>query len=218
MADQQTVLNAVKQKVGKRRTESGERNAVAAVLAKYGWVGEPSQVGQGAAEDGRRIRIYLWEGTPAGDFALVTGPSADGEIITAAELAAEQAAAGKILVSVGAPPAKYERQALGGIARAAARGAREQPSVRTTRKPRSMPPGKPVKAPRRGMEYTTPSRPVPWSPRRPVVPPADIYAPVAVEEVEEVEEVPAPAPAPEFSKEETAELMGQFRELLKAAL
>lgn len=82
MAKPQTILRAVREAIKGRRTEAGERNAVAGILARYGYLQVPETLAAGTAER-RSVHIYLWrealEKGPEGDLILVTGPTIEGQ-------------------------------------------------------------------------------------------------------------------------------------------
>lgn len=81
------VLAEVKRAVAASSTEYAERSAVLRVLAKHGDVTIPT-LQQTRSADGRGVKVYLWKGTKAGDFGLITGPKVQGRIATMAELSA----------------------------------------------------------------------------------------------------------------------------------
>lgn len=84
MATPDTIYRNLQEAVKERRTEDGERAAVARVLAHYGFTGEPSvHQTTGMDANGNAVgvaRLYLYRGTPAGDFVLIAGPSIEGRI------------------------------------------------------------------------------------------------------------------------------------------
>ncbi len=83
MPTAETILRAVRDAAKARKSETGERNAIQATLARYGHLKLPKMY-QGRVADGRSIRVYVWEEAleagPEGDLLLVTGPDIEGEV------------------------------------------------------------------------------------------------------------------------------------------
>ena len=77
-------LSALRRDVSGAATESGEKSAIAKILAKGGYRKQPSVQ---SYRDGRNVvRIYLWRDTPLGNIALSTGPSVDGQVFVVEEV------------------------------------------------------------------------------------------------------------------------------------
>mgnify|MGYP000203103356 CR=1 FL=1 len=81
MANAKTVLAAVRRSVKLRRTEEGERNAVAMVLSRYGYT-KPPRVQQVADPERKTRRVYVWQGALGDDdLVLIAGPSYEGKVV-----------------------------------------------------------------------------------------------------------------------------------------
>jgi hypothetical protein len=85
MPSQDALLDQIAKAVEGAKTEAGEVNAVIEKLVLQGYLNIPEAT-MVKAKDGRTVRVYLWEGTPAGDFALITGPDVDGRVVSNEEL------------------------------------------------------------------------------------------------------------------------------------
>lgn len=84
------LLRKIKSAVKDRATESAQRKAVAQVLAEAGNVTLP-EISTARDSHGGTVRFYVFQGTPAGDFALITGPSIEPQVHTLDELDAMDA-------------------------------------------------------------------------------------------------------------------------------
>ena len=73
-----SLLNEIREAVGKKKTETGERNAVVRVLAKHGAYKTP-KIETGRFGKGSSLRIYIWD-TKWGTLVLSSGPSVEGEV------------------------------------------------------------------------------------------------------------------------------------------
>lgn len=138
----ETVLRALKEAVKSRRSEQGERAAVQTVLAKYGSHKLP-QLRQGKTPEGATIRIYIWTGTPAGDFALCTGPSLEGEIRTLESMETATASPGAAYIEAGEAPPRTVSQIRDELKKRGARESTILPELARFRMPRSEGPGRP---------------------------------------------------------------------------
>lgn len=116
------VLGRVEAAVEDRKSAQAELVAVARVLAAHGWTGLPIDTQSFRYPDGKSATIYVWKDTPAGDFALVTGPQVKGTILTRAELAAAADESG-IVFAPGAA-ATMSGQQKSAYGRASERGGR----------------------------------------------------------------------------------------------
>ena len=107
------VFSEIKAAVKGRNTEAAQRNAVAKILGKYGYFRTP-EIAQTRAEDGVTVRIYTFHNTPAGSFALVAGPSLEGEVHLLSELTAAKAPPGLYIAAAPVPQkvAKVEERAI----------------------------------------------------------------------------------------------------------
>lgn len=105
---QRDVFKEIEAAVRGRATESAQRNAVAKVLGKYGYFKAP-EIAQTRASDGVTVRIYTFHGSPAGDFALVAGPSLEGEVHRLSDMAASKAPKG-LYIEAAPLPAKVEKR------------------------------------------------------------------------------------------------------------
>jgi hypothetical protein len=153
-----TILNEIKAAVKARKSESGEVNAVAQVLALYGHTRKPD-IQEGRSPDGATIRVYIHEDTPAGSFLHVSGPSIIGSIETLTGPAAKSLADAGIYVQGRDAKGKTVSGIMAGYGRAASR---------TTRATEPAPAPKPkTRAPR-----------APRKPRAPSRPPLDYRAPM----------------------------------------
>jgi hypothetical protein len=85
MPSHDALLDQIAKAVEGAKTEAGEVNAVIEKLVLQGYLNIPEAT-MVKAKDGRTVRVYLWEGTPAGDFALITGPDVDGRVVSNEEL------------------------------------------------------------------------------------------------------------------------------------
>lgn len=85
MPTQDALLDQIARSVEAAKTEAGEVNAVIEKLVLEGYLNIPEAT-MVKAKDGRMVRVYLWESTPAGDFALITGPDVDGRVVSNEEL------------------------------------------------------------------------------------------------------------------------------------
>lgn len=133
-----TILKHLRDVVGARSTESGERNAVARVLASYGIVDLPEI--EAAYSGGQTVRVYIWKDTPWGVLALSSGPGVKGhvEFVEPAHWAElpEGAYAQAVPVSAAA-----RNKILGSVARAVERAAQLKPKAE--QKPPAPPPEPP---------------------------------------------------------------------------
>jgi len=120
MASQKTILDEIKREVRKRKTETGEANAVARVLALYNHTKLP-QVFEGRSADGMAVRTYVFEDTPAGTFFLVTGPSVEGEIETQFGPAAKSLAEAGLWVQGTKATSKTARSVVAGMTKASSK-------------------------------------------------------------------------------------------------
>lgn len=84
------LLRKIKLAVQDRATESAQRTAVARLLAEAGYVTLP-QISSARDSQGGTVRFYVFQGSPAGDFALITGPSIEPMVHTLDELDAMDA-------------------------------------------------------------------------------------------------------------------------------
>ena len=73
-----SLLNEIREAVAKKKTETGERNAVVRVLAKHGAYKTP-KIETGRFGKGSSLRIYIWD-TKWGTLVLSSGPSVEGEV------------------------------------------------------------------------------------------------------------------------------------------
>ena len=78
MAQPETVLRAVKKAAEERTSESGQRNAVQATLAQYGYFKLPQL--QTFSEGRATVRAYVWLDVGGKDLLLITGPSFTPEV------------------------------------------------------------------------------------------------------------------------------------------
>jgi len=78
MPTKQTLLSEVRAAVAKKKSETGERNAVVRVLAKHGAYSTP-KIEQGRFGKGATLRVYIWK-TDWGTLILSSGPSVEGEV------------------------------------------------------------------------------------------------------------------------------------------
>lgn len=74
--------------VDKLAGEASQRNHVARALALVGHRAAPKVVA--GRMHGSSIRLYLWEGTPAGDIILATGPSFLPKVLAPSDIQQEQ--------------------------------------------------------------------------------------------------------------------------------
>ena len=74
----ESLLKEIREAVAKKKTETGERNAVVRVLAKHGAYKTP-KIETGRFGNGSTFRVYIWD-TKWGDLVLSSGPSVEGEV------------------------------------------------------------------------------------------------------------------------------------------
>lgn len=74
----QPLLEKIRDAVKAKSTEQGEVGATERLLMSAGWLGRPEVVEH--LVSGKKVRVYQYRDTPAGDFDLVTGPQRKGEI------------------------------------------------------------------------------------------------------------------------------------------
>lgn len=143
MAQPETVMKAIREAVAKKTSETGGRNAVAAVLSRYGHHKLP-RVHSARAPAGFTVRVYVWQGTPAGDIALITGPSVTNEVKYLDDLQAAKAAPGAYVQAV--EGGRAEDQARGGMERVVDRERARQERAAAPKAPRA-PRARPAAAP-----------------------------------------------------------------------
>ena len=146
MAKPATILRAVREAVSSRKTESAQRAAVVRTLARYGYAGMPEVV-QGYMERGAIVRAYLFDGTPAGDLLLVTGPSIEPEVKIVKPSDWDETPAGlygefmdtpnKLQSKILAPLERAQKAAQAKLARAG------KPAPKKKAPPKKKPPGNP---------------------------------------------------------------------------
>ncbi len=73
-----SLLDEIREAVAKKKTETGERNAVVRVLAKHGAYKTP-KIETGRFGKGSSLRVYIWD-TKWGTLVLSSGPSVEGEV------------------------------------------------------------------------------------------------------------------------------------------
>ena len=73
-----SLLSEIREAVAKKKSETGERNAVVRVLAKHGAYSVP-KIETGRFGKGATIRVYIWK-TKWGSLVLSSGPSVEGEV------------------------------------------------------------------------------------------------------------------------------------------
>lgn len=143
MAQPETVMKAIREAVAKKTSETGGRNAVAAVLSRYGHHKLP-RVHSARAPEGYTVRVYVWTGTPAGDIALITGPSVVNEVKYLDDLQTAKAAPGAYVQAV--EGGRAEDQARGGMERVVGREKARQERAAAPKAPRA-PRARPAVAP-----------------------------------------------------------------------
>jgi len=74
----ESLLSEIREAVAKKKTETGERNAVVRVLAKHGAYKTP-KIETGRFGKGSSLRVYIWD-TKWGTIVLSSGPSVEGEV------------------------------------------------------------------------------------------------------------------------------------------
>lgn len=181
------LLASIKRDVAARASEGAQVNAIAVQLGAHGWLKKPD-VRKGTYGRGSTLRIYVYEGTPAGDFVLLAGPGIIGEVRSLAELDAKDAAKG-FYVETEDPGSRASKIAEASVARAKKAGARSAKGskvdqavkrTRTIQKARRAP-AAPAR-PRGGMDYRigAPSRPqgTQGSPVRRRTHPGSSYEPI----------------------------------------
>lgn len=122
---QSQVFDAVRTAALKRKSERAQLTAIAKMLAIHGGLKQP-KVRSTRDSAGGTVRLYVYEGTSAGDFVLITGPSIEAEVKPMSDLAVEKAPKG-FYVEVGAGSARDEqrvKRALTSAEKAAKRAAR----------------------------------------------------------------------------------------------
>lgn len=123
MAEPATVLKKIREAVSERISETAQRNAVMQTLGLYGARDvHPSETRMGRMPQGGAFRIYIWTGTPAGDFALITGPTVEAEIKKLADI--EVKGQGKLrgpFVALGEVDEGFQRKVQDAGARVASR-------------------------------------------------------------------------------------------------
>jgi len=149
MATHETVLRAVKSAVADKATETGGRNAVARVLASYGYIGMPI-IETGRDDSGATVRVYTWTDTPAGDILMIGGPSLENEIHDATRLGYKAAPAGSY-IQMGGLSKTAASKLTSGMKRAQGAGAKAvAPKPRKAPRkaaPKKRAPAKSMKAP-----------------------------------------------------------------------
>lgn len=168
---QKDVLAEIKKAVKAMRTERGETGAVAKILAAHGYF-DPPVIVTGKFGKGAAVRIYRYDGTPAGDFALVTGPSVEGEVHAMADLNVMEAPEG-FYVEMVPDSSSAAKQAKAQAARAASL-AKQAGVKKAPAKPKRKAPAKKRAAPRKA----APPAPVPV----PLPTPAPAPAPAAMDD------------------------------------
>ena len=133
MATQETVLRNLRAAVADAKTERGETGAMARVLAGYGYFAMP-KISEGKYGNGSTMRIYAYHKSPAGDIALVTGPSSEGAVERLDDIRAAASAEGFYIAATTAKPsATLERQVQRAAQRAAGADARRAVAAPATK-------------------------------------------------------------------------------------
>jgi hypothetical protein len=102
-------LSALRDVVSAAASDTAEVNAVIRELTKRGHA-RPYDLTEHRGEDRKIVRVYLWQDTPLGDLALMTGPSIKGQLYAVVEVpAGEEVTAGEVDLYV---PAKGRRPAF----------------------------------------------------------------------------------------------------------
>jgi 8-oxo-dGTP pyrophosphatase MutT (NUDIX family) len=109
-------LSDLKKAVAEKSTETGELGAIQRLLAAHGYHKIPKVTEE--REDRKVVRTYHFEGTPVGDFTLVTGPNIKGQIDAAPldnpskQAKYPKSAAAKLAATPGGSAGKYFGQIL----------------------------------------------------------------------------------------------------------
>jgi len=158
MASQSTILALIKKHVSARKSEGAQLTAISKVLAAHGGkLKRPEVSHTRAGATGVSLRIYSFNGTKAGDFALITGPGVIGEVKSFTELDSKAAPKG-FYVEAGAGGSAATKRVNAAMARAEAAAKRAASSgTRQPRKPRkpraTSAPGHTAEEKRYGTQY-----------------------------------------------------------------
>lgn len=159
MATAETIVRALRTAVAAKTTERGERNAAVRVLARYGFVDQPT-LETGRLPSGKAVRVYKWDdiGDDGKTVLLVTGPSIEGEVRLESDADWDDAPQGAYVPMVEATKSA-SRRLLSGTKRLAQREAKlwetRETAVKQKRRRRPKP-APPVERP--GMKYAVAGR------------------------------------------------------------